>query len=173
MTISIEEIRSLLEYLPESGLLIWRPRSNNTFNAKHAGRAAGSIFIPRTSRTKYLKVHIQGGFYLAHRLVYAHRHGFFPGIIDHIDGNGLNNRIENLRAASFAENAQNRPLQKNSSTGVSGVFFDKRRNKFRAYISCCGEQIYLGIFDQLEDAKKNRADAEARLGFSARQGVPA
>lgn len=53
-----------------------------------------------------------------------------------------------------------RGIQSNNSTGVKGVYFDKSRNKFKAYIGYKGKQIKLGSFDSLEEATKIRKAAE-------------
>lgn len=72
-------------------------------------------------------------------------------IIDHINGNPLDNRRENLRFCTHAQNMQNSKVRKHSGTGVKGV--QKHRNKYRALICKNGKQIKLGSFDSIEEAK--------------------
>lgn len=81
-------------------------------------------------------------------------------MIDHKDRNKLNCVATNLRVASYSINAINRDLQSNSTTGHKGVSFDKRRNKYRAYIKKDNKQIWLGYYTTLEDAVEAR-----RKGF--------
>ena len=76
--------------------------------------------------------------------------------VDHIDNNKTNNNLINLRWATLSENAQNKPLSKRSSSGVKGVSFNKRMNKWKAYIKLDGIIIHLGCYDNLEDAKQAR-----------------
>ena len=66
--------------------------------------------------------------------------------IDHIDGNGLNNRKANLRTATHSENQCNRPAPSNNTSGFKGVSFEARRNKWRAEITKSGRNIHLGYF---------------------------
>lgn len=79
---------------------------------------------------------------------------------DHINNNKLDNRNENLRICTKAENNRNAGIQVNSATGYTGVNLDKRRNKYRAYIKFNKKQIFLGYFNTIEDAAKVREQAE-------------
>lgn len=73
--------------------------------------------------------------------------------VDHINGNGLDNRKENLRLATNAENAKNRGKQSNNTTGYKGVFRNsKLPYMFEAKIGVNGRHIYLGLFDTPEKA---------------------
>lgn len=73
-------------------------------------------------------------------------------LIDHIDRNKLNCTRNNLRIADKKINSINRDVQSNSKTGHKGVSFDKKRNKYRAYLKKDSKQIWLGYYDNLEDA---------------------
>ena len=81
---------------------------------------------------------------------------------DHIDKNPFNNRKNNLRPANPNENARNKSLQRNNTSGVSGVSFDKNCNKWIAYITVNNKHKYLGCFANKEDAIKTRLEAEAK-----------
>mgnify|MGYP003504821894 FL=1 len=83
--------------------------------------------------------------------------------VDHRDGDGLNNRRENLRMATRAQNTRNRSLQSNNTSGVKGVRFDATRNKWRAYIRVCGVLKYIGSYEALDEASEAYAEASARL----------
>jgi len=72
--------------------------------------------------------------------------------VDHIDGNGSNNRRENLRLASHAENRRNSRKYDNNTSGHKGAYWRKRELKWMAQISVSGKDIYLGYFDDIEDA---------------------
>ena len=67
-------------------------------------------------------------------------------VIDHINHNGLDNRKENLRFVTRAQNQQNRRSTKNSSSQYKGVGWHKASNKWRAKIGHKGKQTYLGLF---------------------------
>lgn len=84
---------------------------------------------------------------------------------DHIDGDTLNNRRENLRPSTRIQNQQNRGLQSNNRTGVKGVHYDARRNKYIAQLRFAGKIKHLGSFDQLSEAASVRlAEAKALHG---------
>ena len=81
---------------------------------------------------------------------------------DHIDRNPLNNRKHNLRPASNSENSINRNVRHDSTSGVSGVSFKKANNKWCAYICVNNKQKYLGLFEEKNDAIKERLKAEVK-----------
>lgn len=75
--------------------------------------------------------------------------------VDHINGDKSDNRKENLRTASHADNSRNIGLRKNNTSGYKGVIFDRGRRKWRAEIKVNYENIHLGMFDcKIEAAKK-------------------
>ena len=81
--------------------------------------------------------------------------------VDHINGNTLDNRKNNLRICTNRENTSNRTkLGTNNTSGILGVRFDNRRNKWYADIQYKGKYIFLGYFNIKEDAIKARIDAE-------------
>jgi hypothetical protein len=81
-------------------------------------------------------------------------HNFILGLkgVDHINGNGLDNRRENLRPASDAQNRQNQCLRSNNTSGYRGVYWDKSRQKWAVQVDLGGRCQYAKRFDQLEDA---------------------
>lgn len=84
-------------------------------------------------------------------------------VVDHINRNKLDNRRANLRVVTQKENAQNITVHKNNTSGVSGVFFDKRAKRWRAQISRGGKTTHVGIFDCFDDAVAARKDAEKKF----------
>lgn len=82
-------------------------------------------------------------------------------VVDHIDGNPLNNCRSNLRVVSRQENHRNRAgPQRNNSTGLLGV--SRRRGGWRAYIAVNNRQKHLGQFNTKEDAMEARKAAEIK-----------
>jgi hypothetical protein len=73
-------------------------------------------------------------------------------IIDHRDGNSMNNLIENLRPATHSQNNCNVPKRKNTTSHYKGVYFDKKRKRWRVYIKFNKKKIYLGTFESEIDA---------------------
>jgi AP2 domain/HNH endonuclease len=105
---------------------------------------------------------------LKQKQIGMHQHllGFKAGFeIDHINHNGIDNRRENLRWATDAQNSANKPRQMNNSSGVKGVYFDTRKSRWRARLMVKGRRIHIGTFSSLIDAEKAyREAAEDILG---------
>ncbi len=98
--------------------------------------------------------------------VYMHRYlmDAQPGdIVDHIDGNKLNNTRANLRIVSNAQNQWNRRPQANA-TGYKGVTWHKRKQKYHARIQVNGQRYSLGYFDTARAAAE-AYNAAAKLHF--------
>lgn len=79
---------------------------------------------------------------------------------DHRDLNRLNNCRSNLRPCTKSQNGMNRLPPRNNSTGHTGVSFDKRRCKYRAYIKLNGKQLWIGYFTSMKSAAAHRRAAE-------------
>ena len=92
--------------------------------------------------------------YMIHRLVAL---AFIPNPesksqVDHIDNNPSNNSLDNLRWASQSENGMNTTINSRNTSGVKGIFWDKRSGKWCARITIDGKTIHLGSFSTLEEA---------------------
>lgn len=114
----------------------------------------------------YLVTTINQRKFRVHRIIWEMHHGQIPeGLeIDHINRNRRDNRIENLRLANRHE--QNLNLsRRQSDSGVTGVVFNKKDERWQAQIGFKGKHIYLGQFLSKEMAVAARKQAEARLGF--------
>lgn len=83
-------------------------------------------------------------------------------VVDHIDGNGLDNRKSNLRIATMSQNAMNRKLAYNNTSNVTGVDYVKYSGKWRARLRVNGITHCLGYYINKEDAVKARKDAEEK-----------
>jgi hypothetical protein len=79
--------------------------------------------------------------------------------VDHRNGDGLDNRRTNLRFATPAQNARNRPLQRNNTSGVRGVHWYASKGKWRARIKVNNKYIDLGLFNDLQSAARVREAA--------------
>lgn len=80
--------------------------------------------------------------------------------VDHIDGDRLNNTRSNLRLCTRRENAFNKGVYKNNSSGVSGVYYQKKPQKWSSYINVDKHMINIGTFNNFEDAVAARLAAE-------------
>lgn len=92
-------------------------------------------------------------------------------MIDHKDRNPLNNRKTNLRYVSRIQNSTNKNIQSNNTSGVVGVSWHKQHKKWYASITVNKKTIFLGLFDNLDDAKKCRIQAEQKYFGEYRSGV--
>ncbi|MDZ5615014.1 HNH endonuclease signature motif containing protein [Achromobacter xylosoxidans] len=117
------------------------------------GRAkAGELAGCRRS-DGYWMLKVNGQQVYLHRAVFAHANGYWPDCeVDHIDQNKDNNSPENLRAATHAQNGQNKALQSNNTSGCAGVGWMKADRRWRARIKVCGKEKTVGYFETLADA---------------------
>ncbi len=95
-----------------------------------------------------------------HRIVMNAKEGQF---VDHINKNRGDNRKQNLRCCSRAENNRNRSPYSTNTSGVSGVYFDNQRGKWTASISYNKKRLFIGRFADKEDAIRARLKKEAEL----------
>ena len=143
--LSQDLLHELFEY--RDGKLFWK--TTHTTRTDIIGKEVGFITI-----NGYRATSIHKKQYLIHRLIYAMFYGYVPKILDHIDGNPLNNKIENLRSATSIQNAYNQKNHKNNKTGVKGVNFNKLCGKFSARCQVNKKQNWLGLFPTLELAEQ-------------------
>ena len=157
--ISIERVRELLNYCPETGIFT-RAITTGYRCCHKAGDVVGT-----TRREGYVFVGIQCRQYAAHRLAWVIMHGRWPDAdIDHIDGNKSNNRFVNLREATRSENNQNISVsRKHNETKLLGVSFRKDTKKFQARIYVYGKAIKLGCFATAEEASSAYIAAKSKL----------
>lgn len=152
--LSQETLKSLLHYDPDTGMF--------TQLKARQGVRVGSI-AGKVRNDGYVQIRINGKIYLAHRLAWLYVHGTFPpDMIDHMNRVTSDNRIGNLRLATDAENKQNRSMQINNTSGHVGVHWDKRYQKWQAYIKVNSKQIKIGYFTDINDAISARKAAELK-----------
>lgn len=94
---------------------------------------------------------------LMHRLILGVEKGM---CVDHIDGNGLNNKKENIRICSHGENMRNSKPRKHSQTGIRGVRFDFGKYFGRVYFN---KKRYQKVFSNIEDAAKWASEKRKEL----------
>ena len=172
-------IRQIIDYNQETGLAIWKKRPlhlcgsiriKKAFDSKYSGKQIGSTSVNKDGKS-YTITKIFGKCYSLHRIIWLYIHGQWPeDQIDHINGNGMDNRLINLRSVTAFENMKNTKMRSNSKSKCTGVTWHKRQNKWRARINHEKKEIYLGHFDQLEDAIEARRKAEKQFDFHENHG---
>jgi len=143
-----QRLKEVLEYYPDAGIFVW---NKNRGGGARCGDIAGSIL--KGFQRQRVQIRIDDTLYYAHRLAFFYMTGTWPiKGVDHKDGDGLNNRWNNLREANQAQNAANQKLRSDNTTGFKGVTFVKRSGRYRASIRVQQKPIHLGYFDTPEAA---------------------
>ncbi|PPD07167.1 MAG: Fis family transcriptional regulator [Hyphomicrobium sp.] len=97
---------------------------------------------------------------MAHRLIWLIHYGKWPAkFVDHVNGDGLDNRLVNLRLASHAENNRNCRTYRSNTSGIKGVSFHRTWNKWQAHIQTDGKQRFLGSFKTKDEAAQAYREA--------------
>ena len=169
----LDSLTDILHYVPETGDFIWlKPTS---FRVK-AGAVAGTVAVNDRGRSKphpHLLIRINGVKYLAHRLAWLFGHGQDPVdlLVDHINGDSLDNRLCNLRLVTGTQNMWNiHDAQSLSKSGTRGTYQHKQTGNWIAKISINGKKRHLGVFKtQSEAAAAYRQAAKERLNLISSQ----
>lgn len=165
--LTADYVRQILSYNPDTGEFVWRERPREHFKNAQAYSAWNSRFAGKSSGNisdGYWQININYRTYQAHRLAWLWMTGEWPnGEIDHIDCVGVNNRFANLREAAHSENMRNARKRADNASGVKGVYWDHRREKWQAQISANNKHFYLGSFDNIEDAAASYSKAARKL----------
>lgn len=162
---SYKDVAKLFQYDPDTGEFTYAgefPRRKKTVGNKKLNKSGNTYLViscgGRGARRNFY----------AHRLAWVIHYGELPcGVIDHVDGNGLNNSISNLRCVTQSENLRNsrRRESKSGATGVREV-----NGKWQARIVVCGKEISLGVYISKDDAVLARQEANKKYGFTRRHG---
>ena len=169
-------LRELLNYNSETGELFWKERAVEMFPKRKEGlrwntRYAGKKALSSDKGDGYLSGRIFSHTFMAHRVVYAIHTGHWPvEEIDHVNGVRHDNRFSNLRDATPSDNAKNRKVRNDNTSGVVGVSFHRGSEKWVAQTVAGGTYHYGGIFDNFSDAVAARLKAETELGFHENHG---
>lgn len=147
MTVTVERLRDLLNYDPETGVFTWR------IGRKGRGCAAGAVAGRVRDHDGYCRLGIDGERYFAHQLAWLHVHGEWANSdLDHINGQPDDNRIANLRIATGSENLANARRPCHNTSGFKGVSWHRVAGKWRATIKKNRVPIHIGHFTSAEDA---------------------
>jgi len=157
------ELKKFLNYNPLSGIFTWRKSTNTSIKI---GSIAGSL-----NQNGYINIVIKKKSYKAHRLAVLYMTGSMPS--DHIDHENhirSDNRFINLKDVSQHENNKNASKRKDNKSGVTGIIWNKKYNKWQSRITVNKKLINLGLFEIFSDAINARMNAEALYGFHKNHG---
>lgn len=143
-SVTQEQVKEFFDY--KDGHLYWKKSRQRV----RVGTIAGALLRKYGNKTDYWTIRLNGVACKAHRLIWLYHYGYLPKMLDHIDGDGLNNRIENLRPTTAAQNCQNKKITAKNKSGYKGVFED--RGRWRAEITAFGKRVCLGRFSDVKDA---------------------
>lgn len=168
---SVEYLRECFDYCPETGVLAWRERpmhhfksqkASKMFHSRWPGKAAGGL-----DRDGYMAVRVLGHLVGVHRAAWAIHHGTWPTLqIDHINGIKHDNRIGNLRDVTAAKNLRGQVKRSNNTSGVTGIYWDGQRGKWRAQIVYKGKRHFLGCYSDIDEAASARRTANKMFDFA-------
>jgi hypothetical protein len=177
---SPELLRKLLRYEPDTGKLFWLTRGNEnapnlkeatikTFNKTFAGKPALDS-AAENNGNYYKRGFVLGVPLKAHRVCWAIFYGNWPaGVIDHINGNGLDNSIGNLRDVDVSQNNKNAKRQNRGKCHVQGITWHGRSKKWQVRIGGNAGQ-YLGLYKCLGAAIAVRLSAQVKNGYNINHG---
>jgi hypothetical protein len=157
-----ELLKSFLSYDPMTGIFRWLARADRRpqWNGRHAGTIAGNV-----ERRGYtvIRLRIDGKdvHFYAHRLAFIYMTGECPLFVDHEDRDKQNNRWLNLRAATKAQNSQNRTIRQGNTSGFKGVSWNRNAKKWNAYINVDNRKKHLGYFASAQEAYEAHVAAAA------------
>lgn len=152
--ISVDRLREVLRYDPQSGLFFWRVQKSRRIGP---GCQAGW-----TNSKGYVEIQVDGSIYKAHRLAWFYVHGQWP--VAEIDHKGLcpsDNSLPRIREATKSQNGANRRRQSNNQCGFKGVC--QHGTKWRAQITKDGKRRNIGVFDTPALAHAAYIDAAMEL----------
>jgi hypothetical protein len=133
-------------------LIFYDEKTGNVFRKITVANVKIGQIKPKPSKNGYLRMHIDGRLYYLHRLAWFYVNKNWPLAIDHIDGNRQNNKLENLRSVSQAENMQNISKKSYAISGLKGSYYHEKTKKWQAKIGINGKSKSLGYYDTAEKA---------------------
>lgn len=178
---SQEVLRQLLDYNADTGALTWRERGVEWFNPAPAARRTAQ-HVCETWNTRYAgtpALHcvpshgyrtgaLLGGSFRAHRVCWKWAYGTEPEMIDHINGDTTDNRIENLRSVSNQINSQNQKRRPDNVSGIPGVRLHMTDRSARWHVSF--DKRYRGSFRCWAQAVALRRKLQAEAGYHKNHG---
>lgn len=149
-----ERLKELVSYDKETG---------NFFRLVAVANIKTGLVIAKPAKNGYVRMHIDGHLYYLHRLAWFYENNEWPVAIDHIDGNKINNKLCNLRAATCGENLQNISTKTKAISGFKGAYFHPKAKNWQAKIMLNGKTKSLGYYKTPEEAHEAYIDGKKKL----------
>jgi hypothetical protein len=166
-TLDKEYLNSRLIY-DDAGFLVWKPvdattRIQKTWNGRYAGKIAGfnTASLNRVTRNVLVdsvSIPLSRAIWIMHNGEIPQKHD-----IDHINGNTLDNRIENLRPSTRSQNCFNRTYRGDNALKLKGVAWHRHSKVYVAVISTGGKTLNIGGFKTNGEAALAYAKASIRF----------
>jgi hypothetical protein len=150
VNLSKEYLQELFDY--KDGKLYWKKARSHCIKV---GQEAGC-------GKKYKVVNLDKKIHNVHVVIWAWHYGPPNGLVDHINRNSLDNRIENLRLATFSQNGFNRPKQANNTSGIKNVSWHKRDKSWKVSIKVMKKEVFYKLFKDIELAELVAQEARAK-----------
>ncbi len=164
-SLSQERLKELLHYCPDSGIFTWLSATNKNKEWR-IGMNAGNL------DNGYIWIKINSVKYPASRLAFLYVTGSFPEFeVDHKDHTRNNNKWDNLRHVTRADNSKNQTIHRNNTSGFNGINWRKNRNRWLVRIAVNGKRIYIGMFVNIKDAVEARKQANITYNFHENHGA--
>ena len=162
-TLTQKRLKEVLDYNPDTGTWLWRV----TRGRAKAGNVAGSVAYVQ----RYRRILVDSKLYLSGRLAFLYMTGAFPEFYcDHINHVRDDDRWDNLREVNAVENNKNTSMRSDNTSGRCGVTWHKRDRKWQATIKINRKTIYLGQFNNFNDAVAAREVANTENEFHRNHG---
>ena len=161
--VTLSDLHEYFDYCPLTGKITWKKKRPG--RAAKVGGEAGTISTYRPG-CPYRALTLFHKKLYAHRVAWLMTYGEIPNglCIDHVDGDGLNNRLKNLRAVTLSENQRNSRAPKRSLSGHMNV----HPYKGGLLVQVAGKHI--GFFRDINEAVKARDKAHQEMGFHPNHG---
>ena len=155
--LTFEYVNEAIRYDPESGFLYWKERPLHHFRSEWAWEIFNKTYpgtkIGNLSASGYYKFNLKGRTYVCHRIAWLLYYKKWPDdLLDHKNLDKTDNRISNLREATYSQNAINSGPSKLNKLGIKGVSYSKAKKKYRAQIQYEKKYVHIGYYDTAEEA---------------------